>query len=57
MLSVIFAQAASRVSLSGYSIQENTTVSSSFACAALRKSVTFPSLAQISGCRLTSKLT
>ena len=40
---IIFWLAASRTSFDGYSNQEKTTSSSSLACTALRKSVTFPS--------------
>jgi hypothetical protein len=39
---LIFSFAASRVALSGYSIQLKMTVSSSFACVARKKSVTSP---------------
>jgi hypothetical protein len=41
--SSILPIAASRVALSGHSIHEKTTASSSFACTARRKSVTLPS--------------
>src|SRR5947209_9223984 len=40
---ITFAIAASRVALSGHSIHEKTTTSSSFACTARRKSVSLPS--------------
>ena len=41
---MIPAAAASHAALSGHQIQENTTVSASFACTAFLKSVTLPSI-------------